>query len=180
MRECPNCYLANAVEARFCEQCGYRLKNHFHFEKYHKPKSEPNWSEPDESHRQLPSIAFECYSCFSRFRIVLHKRFDGFACELCRSIYTYELSSNEEVVIETVRLCKAVPSHLSPYLNVLGIDISNFDRKTLKGKYAHLLSMYHPDKVDHMADEFKVLAEEKTREINEAYAALRTYFDQNE
>lgn len=42
----------------------------------------------------------------------------------------------------------------------------------VKKAYRALITQYHPDKVAHLAPEFKKLAEEKTRELNEAWTLL--------
>ena len=38
--------------------------------------------------------------------------------------------------------------------------------------YRDLLKKYHPDKVEHLGDEFRAMAEERTKTINEAYSRL--------
>ncbi len=42
----------------------------------------------------------------------------------------------------------------------------------IKRAYRKLAAKYHPDKVDHLGDEFKVLAEERFKEIQDAYQEL--------
>jgi DnaJ like chaperone protein len=49
-------------------------------------------------------------------------------------------------------------------------DASQEDIKTA---YKQLAGKYHPDKVAHLGDEFKALAEEKFKEIQEAYQQLK-------
>ena len=39
----------------------------------------------------------------------------------------------------------------------------------VKHRYKELVLQYHPDKANHLGPELKKLAEQKTREINEAY-----------
>ncbi|HEY3444994.1 MAG TPA: J domain-containing protein [Myxococcales bacterium] len=59
---------------------------------------------------------------------------------------------------------------LDPWI-VLGIHRgAQFDE--VKKAYRALITQYHPDKVAHLAPEFKKLAEERTREINIAYTVL--------
>lgn len=42
----------------------------------------------------------------------------------------------------------------------------------IKRAYRKLAAKYHPDKVDHLGDEFKVLAEKRFKEIQDAYQEL--------
>lgn len=59
---------------------------------------------------------------------------------------------------------------LDPWI-VLGIHKgAQFDE--VKKAYRALITQYHPDKVAHLAPEFRKLAEERTREINIAYNML--------
>lgn len=58
-----------------------------------------------------------------------------------------------------------------PYA-VLGIDRGASNDEIQKAYHA-LANKYHPDKVQHLGEEFRVLAEERFKEIRQAYAALR-------
>jgi len=62
------------------------------------------------------------------------------------------------------------------YYNVLGVT-EGTDFKTIKKSYRKLSMQYHPDKVAHLGDEFKGVAEEKMKEINGAYDYLRKKFE---
>jgi hypothetical protein len=57
-----------------------------------------------------------------------------------------------------------------PY-RVLGID-RNASTEDIKHAYRELASRYHPDKLQHLGDEFKVLAEVRFKEIQKAYEEL--------
>ena len=58
-----------------------------------------------------------------------------------------------------------------PYI-VLGIDESASE-ETIKGAYRELVGQYHPDKVAHLGEEFKRLAEERFKQIQQAYQTIR-------
>ena len=58
----------------------------------------------------------------------------------------------------------------TPY-DILGIT-PHATPSEIKSAYRNASKKYHPDKVIHLGDEFKVLAEEKMQKINDAYAQL--------
>ncbi|MBW2030373.1 MAG: DnaJ domain-containing protein [Deltaproteobacteria bacterium] len=62
------------------------------------------------------------------------------------------------------------PEKRDPY-EVLGID-RTASGEEIRTAYRRLVSKYHPDKVVHLGEEFQTLAEEKFKEIQEAYQAL--------
>ncbi len=51
---------------------------------------------------------------------------------------------------------------------VLGLE-PGADKETIKKAYRKLSMKYHPDKVRHLGEEFRAVAEEKMKEINAAY-----------
>lgn len=58
------------------------------------------------------------------------------------------------------------------YARVLGLK-GQVTISEVKKAYRELLGKYHPDKVNHLGDEFKEIAEEKTKAIIEAYGYFR-------
>ena len=48
-----------------------------------------------------------------------------------------------------------------------------FSKEDLKKRYLELLKQNHPDKVAQLSPDFKKLAEQKTKDINQAYAKLK-------
>ena len=54
------------------------------------------------------------------------------------------------------------------YAKVLDLK-EPFSSQDIKKSYYKMISQYHPDKVQHLGDELKELAEEKAKLINEAY-----------
>ncbi|MDF1614790.1 DnaJ domain-containing protein [Desulfurivibrio dismutans] len=58
------------------------------------------------------------------------------------------------------------------YYQALGLE-PGADFEQVKSAYRNLSKQYHPDKVNHLGEEFKKVAEEKMKEINEAYQYLK-------
>jgi hypothetical protein len=62
------------------------------------------------------------------------------------------------------------------YARVLGLK-SKVNAADVKRAYRELLAKYHPDKVNHLGEEFKRIAEARTREILHAYDYFRKKYD---
>jgi DnaJ-domain-containing protein 1 len=62
-------------------------------------------------------------------------------------------------------------SSKSPYA-VLGIAVSA-STEEIKIAYRKMASLYHPDKVAHLAPEFREMADRKMKEINTAYGSIK-------
>jgi len=92
-----------------------------------------------------------------------------------RKIATFlEISEYDHRTIEAKyryqRQRSADESHESAarYYATLGLE-NGADMNTIKKAYRQLSMKYHPDKVSHLGDEFKGVAEEKMKELNAAY-----------
>ena len=94
-----------------------------------------------------------------------------------------ELHENEKTLLDTVasRLnidtefynqlkSKYIKTSHSAY-DVLGVS-ANASMEEIKKAYKNLCKQYHPDKVQHLGDEFKNFADEKIKEINKAYDSI--------
>jgi len=62
------------------------------------------------------------------------------------------------------------------YYAVLGLD-TGADFAEIKKAYRKLSMQYHPDKVSHLGEEFQRVAEEKMKEINQAYDYFKHKFN---
>lgn len=58
-----------------------------------------------------------------------------------------------------------------PY-TVLGIDRTS-SAENIKKAYRELVNKFHPDKVDHLGEEFKTLAEKRFKQIQQAYQSIQ-------
>ena len=57
-----------------------------------------------------------------------------------------------------------------PY-DILGVS-KGASMEEVKRAYRELAAKYHPDKVSHLGDEFRTLAEQRFKEINKAYQTI--------
>lgn len=61
------------------------------------------------------------------------------------------------------------------YGKLIGL-MGKVTKEQIRSKYIGLISLYHPDRVQHLGPEFRELAEMKSKEINAAYNWLRTKY----
>jgi hypothetical protein len=61
------------------------------------------------------------------------------------------------------------------YGKLIGL-MGKVTKEQIRSKYIGLISLYHPDRVQHLGPEFRELAEIKSKEINAAYDWLRTKY----
>jgi DnaJ like chaperone protein len=94
---------------------------------------------------------------------------------IARNIADYlEISSYDQRTIEAKytygrqRTAATSRDMADQYYAVLGLE-PGADMETVKKAYRKLSMQYHPDKVRHLGDEFRTVAEEKMKEINQAY-----------
>jgi DnaJ like chaperone protein len=95
--------------------------------------------------------------------------------QIARNIARYlEISSYDQRTIEAKymyrgrRTAATSRDSADQYYAVLGLE-PGADMETIKKAYRKLSMTYPPDKVRHLGDEFKKVAEEKMKEINAAY-----------
>jgi DnaJ like chaperone protein len=85
-----------------------------------------------------------------------------------RKRYRYEGPSQEQ---SSERPREQESSQKNAY-SVLGVS-RNASQEDIKRAFRSLANKYHPDKVSHMGDEFRELAERRFKEIQEAYQKLK-------
>ena len=97
----------------------------------------------------------------------------GYSGQQNRQSYnrTYNQSDRESYNQEQKQETSSHTGIKDPY-NVLDVS-RNASQEEIKKAYRKLANQYHPDKVAHLGDEFKKLAEERFKEIQEAYQTLK-------
>ncbi|MCK9297257.1 MAG: DnaJ domain-containing protein [Desulfobulbaceae bacterium] len=99
--------------------------------------------------------------------------------ELARNIAEYlELSPHDLQSIQSryIRMRHAAVNQEQQYYEVLGLQPeATFEE--IKKAYRKLSMKYHPDKVGHLGEEFRGVAEEKMKELNAAYQYLKNKFN---
>jgi DnaJ like chaperone protein len=93
------------------------------------------------------------------------------------SVHDYDLRNIEAKYMYGQQENAASVVHLEKkYYAVLGLE-EGAEFNVIKKAYRKLSMQYHPDKVAHLGDEFKGVAEEKMKEINEAYGFFKKKFN---
>ena len=95
--------------------------------------------------------------------------------QIARNIARYlEISSIDQRTIEAKYMYRgrqataASRDSAEQYYAILGLE-PGADREAIKKAYRKLSMTYHPDKVSHLGEEFKKVAESKMKDINAAY-----------
>ena len=98
----------------------------------------------------------------------------GYSNQQKRQTYnqTYSQTSNQSYNKEQKQKTSfSATGPKDPY-NVLNVT-KNASQEEIKKAYRKLANQYHPDKVAHLGKEFQDLAEERFKEIQEAYQRLK-------
>jgi len=80
--------------------------------------------------------------------------------------YEEEKYENKEEILNPEIKYKAIFGFIGPYT-----------KDDVRKRYKELMKKYHPDKVQHLGKEFHVIAEEKTKMIQEAYEYFKATYN---
>jgi DnaJ-class molecular chaperone len=86
------------------------------------------------------------------------------------AVITYFVKASRSEARSTPKVAADRPAAKSPY-EVLNVR-RGATREEVVSAYREMCKLYHPDKVAHLAPEFKDIAEARMREINAAYQRL--------
>jgi len=90
-------------------------------------------------------------------------------------ISDYDLRSIENKYRYASSAAVSEEVHEERYYEILGLK-KGADFEEIKSAYRKLSMQYHPDKVGHLGEEFRTVAEEKMKDLNAAYEYLRKKF----
>ncbi len=135
--------------------------------------------EPQPASRSAKSAkppSFRCVECLRKFRLRNLRGGVAFHCPLCGAPYRTRADAQGRVQIEH----RAEGSHRVPLAatvrpagshDVLGVE-SSASRDEIKQAYRRLMKAHHPDRVAGLSEAEQSQAEERSKEINRAYAQL--------
>lgn|SRR5882724_69539 len=153
---CPQCGLFNPPNALHCD-CSYRF--------HHPPHSSSAQTSSEQT--SSPSIQVACPSCACRLRLPPPLAGRKFKCPSCHCWFRATQSTSASVELEVI----TDHSQLSRHYEILRIR-PGATLDEIRTAYRRRLLEYHPDKVATLGMEIQALAEEKTKQINEAYTLL--------
>lgn len=129
-------------------------------------------------------VIVSCKSCNQKIRI---KKFENeaiFRCPNCFLKLRLQILSNGQIEVTLIQESNSDKNHKSSnatqsqdnFYEILGV-VEGVSFEEIKKAYKKLIIKYHPDKVSHLGEEFKILAENKTKEINNAFSKLKKIFN---
>ena len=172
---CENCGESNLKIWEKCIKCGKRINitnnhknNGYEYKNNNSEKKQEN---------NVKTTLFECTVCKNKFSIDTRDNFDAFACKKCKSIFSYEWIKNK-LIINVIKKEQIIPNEIMNLANFFSLEFP-ITQNDLKKSYHKILSQYHPDKVSHLAQEFKNISEQKTKEIIKNYELLNNWININ-
>jgi hypothetical protein len=161
--KCPYCGTLNSNWFRKCEDCNNKVC--VSKSKYENKKSSQEYNKK--------TILFDCVAYHNKFTINVDGISNVFICQNCSSIFSYEWKDNK-LIIHIVKKEDFIPKNIKILIEYFNLE-QPIELDNLKKNYHGLLSKYHPDKVTHLADEFKELSEKRTKEIIKNYELLQDW-----
>ena len=174
------------VDYFLCPSCGGRLEEGL-FEEPKKEEAKSNWKTWNENqNKKSESIVFGCINCNSNIRINFPLKSMSFNCPSCQRKYGVKSTGNFEKVYVIYPKSlnnenkyssekQKIPEEIIKALHVFELN-KDVTFEEVKAIYRKRITQYHPDKVSHLGEEFKRLAEEKSKFYNEAYVLIQGYF----
>ena len=156
----------------FCPFCGGHIESGC----FQKTNSAENKDEDYERKRKKKQddVIKKCPSCNKALRIPFPPPTNTGKCTSCRREFRIILDDLNDFHLELKIFYHndTVDETVKKFLLVLGLNtIATPDQ--VRNAYRKAMSEYHPDKVAHLGKDLQMLAEKKTKEINESYQYLK-------
>lgn len=159
-KSCPKCHLLNPRSAVWCD-CGYvfdsEAARRFGSKALGKKDNQPRPTQ----------VTVSCPGCHRKLRLQLVLKPQGFKCPTCGCRFEAVEHPGSDWELRVV----FDPKSLTSYFKILDVT-PHVSKEELHSAYRRRISEYHPDKVAALGAELRSLAEEKTKQINEAYRTI--------
>ncbi|HIJ32730.1 MAG TPA: DnaJ domain-containing protein [Gammaproteobacteria bacterium] len=145
-------------------------------------KIEQPFNKPHKQERQTASISedhhiIRCPECEQKIRVTLPLQSEKIKCQKCSTLFKVNVDELGKLKVSKIQYNNSQRTKhsesLDDYFKVLGISpLSSPDevRRTYKDK----IRKNHPDRVAGLSDEIIKTANAESKEINEAYAKLKS------
>jgi len=121
---------------------------------------------------------FSCPSCKQKIRVKMPLKFNTGKCIKCNSKFHISTDESGNLYITGSSYSKEKSegdSHIDSIddcFNILGI-LNDASPEKIKSAYRKKMKEYHPDKVAHLGEKLKVIAESEAKKLNSAYLMLK-------
>lgn len=135
-------------------------------------------------------LSFACLSCNRKLHLGLPLHHEAYRCPSCNTEYQPVTLAAPKVVFLVVhptqeantsarkeqRSGRVVPPHVRAALSTLQLH-GHETFEEIRQAYHNVVKGYHPDKVAHLGPDLLRLAEERTKELNNAFEVLRAFYE---
>lgn len=134
-------------------------------------KRQKTISEINETNKNERIIS--CPSCSQQIKFRLPIKGNNAQCRKCSAQFKLDVDSHSNIYITEIKIPEDANTikSLDECYGILEVkpDAIPID---IRAAYKKRISEYHPDKVEHLGNKIKHVAEEETRRVNAAYAML--------
>lgn len=118
---------------------------------------------------------FSCPSCKQRIRVKLPLQKGAGRCTNCNNRYSIYVDDYDNLYISETHENKDQEQQINTIIecfSILGL-LNNASPMDIKTAYRKKMKEYHPDKVAHLGEKLKLIADLETKKLNAAYSMLK-------
>ena len=137
--------------------------------------------------QQDTSFTVNCLSCSTPIRLAYPFKSMLFRCRRCRAQYSISSVHSSPLVFvitpvgsnqaQTSSKRSVIPPEVRQALGVLGVQGDDIDFSQVREQFRIRMKEYHPDRVAHLGEDLRRLAEERTKAFISAYKTTEAYFE---